>query len=119
MIRSKKMLRAARDQSCVNCGARDGTVVAAHYQGMRSQQLGKGMGIKPHDLCIADLCRACHAAFDAKDVKYDVSSITGFGKSIDHSEQFLYLIMKTLLRRIEQGVLTVDSAAKPEGLQDG
>ena len=31
MIRSKKLLDAARDQSCVNCGVRDGTVVAAHY----------------------------------------------------------------------------------------
>lgn len=112
MIRSKKMLNAAKDQSCVNCGARDGTIVAAHYQGMRSQLLGKGMGIKPHDLCIADLCVRCHAAFDAKDVNYNKSAVTSFDRSIDHSEQFLFLIMKTLIRRVEQGTITVDGVKR-------
>ena len=101
MIRSKKLLDGARDQSCVNCGARDGTVVAAHYTGLRGHLLGKGTGHKSHDLCIADLCRACHHKFD---VAFDGSS---FDKKIDLSEQFLFLIIQTLIRRIDQGVITI------------
>ena len=48
-LKSKKMLNGAKDQSCVNCGARDGTVVAAHYQGIRAGEFGKGTGKKPDD----------------------------------------------------------------------
>lgn len=101
MIRSKPMLTGAKGQSCVNCGVSDGTVVAAHYTGLRSHLLGKGKGIKCHDLMVADLCFKCHNAFD---VDYDRSS---FEKKIDLSEQFLFLIAKTLLRRVDQGVITV------------
>ena len=43
----------------------------------------------------------CHHAFD---VDYDGSN---FEKKIDLSEQFLYLIARTLLRRVEQGIITV------------
>ena len=49
-IRSKKLLSSARGESCVNCGARDDTVVAAHYQGLRSLSYGKGKSQKPHDM---------------------------------------------------------------------
>ena len=101
MVRSKPMLAGARDQSCVNCGASDGTIVSAHYTGLRGHLLGKGKGIKCHDLMIADLCHKCHYKFD---VGYDGSS---FEKKIDLSEQFLYLIAQTLLRRVDQGIITV------------
>ena len=40
-IKSKKMLEGAKGQACVNCGCRDETVVAAHYQGIRSYEFGK------------------------------------------------------------------------------
>ena len=88
LVTSKKMLEGATDQACVNCGARDGTVVAAHYQGIRSGEFGKGIGRKPQDLLVADLCHRCHRAFD-------------------NSEQFLTNIIRTLLRRIEQGIIEV------------
>jgi|TARA_B100001094_G_scaffold163125_1_gene157873 hypothetical protein len=101
MVRSKPMLAGARDQSCVNCGVSDGTIVSAHYTGLRGHLLGKGKGIKCHDLMIADLCYKCHHSFD---VGYDGSS---FEKKIDLSEQFLYLIAQTLLRRVDQGIITV------------
>lgn len=101
MVRSKPMLAGARDQSCVNCGVSDGTIVSAHYTGVRGHLLGKGKGIKCHDLMIADLCYKCHHSFD---VGYDGSS---FEKKIDLSEQFLYLIAQTLLRRVDQGIITV------------
>ena len=83
------MLEAARDQSCVNCGVMDGTVVAAHYQGMRSHLFGKGTGLKPHDICIADLCSKCHRLFD----DYLISDCENRDK--------------TLIRRARQGVLKI------------
>ena len=111
-IRSKPMLDAARDQSCVNCGAADGTVVAAHYTGMRANWLGKGTANKPHDVCVADLCFRCHAAFDHHKQSARTDGATDFQKKIDLSEQFLFLIVKTLLRRIDQGVVTIKGVKK-------
>ena len=101
LIRSKKLLAAARGASCVNCGRRDGTIVAAHYQGLRSPQSGKGKGRKPHDLLVADLCDKCHTAFD----RYEIGQGTGLLKKIDASEQFQHLILKTLIRRINEGII--------------
>ena len=101
MIRSKQMLDGAKAQSCVNCGAADGTVVAAHYNGIRSYRFGRGTGHKPHDLCVADLCHKCHYRFD---VGFDGSS---HEKKVDKSEQFLFLIIQTLIRRIDQGVISI------------
>jgi len=106
LIRSKKLLDAAKDQSCVNCGVRDGTVVAAHYTGLRAHLLGKGTGHKPHDLVIADLCHKCHYQFDVG------GGGATFEKKIDKSEQFLFNVVKTLIRRIDQGVITI------EGMKD-
>ena len=101
-IRSKKLLAAAEGQSCVNCGVRDGTVVAAHYSGMRQHAFGKGKGIKGHDLCIADLCAKCHSKFD----QYKVSNFDSqYMRDIDQSEQFLYLVIKTLIRRVNDEVI--------------
>lgn len=103
MLRSRAMLNGARDQACVHCGVRDGTVVAAHYQGMRSTLYGKGKSIKPSDLMIADLCGRCHSLFDS----HEASSLSDrYLRKIDQSEKFLHCIMLTLERRIQQGILT-------------
>lgn len=101
MIRSKPMLSAAKDQACVNCGARDGTVVSAHYHGLRGHLFGRGTGHKVHDLFVADLCFKCHKAFD------EGTGVTSFQVQVDKSEQFLYLICQTLLRRIDQGIIQI------------
>ena len=58
MYRNKKLLDLARDQACVECGNRDGTVVAAH------SNTGKGMGIKASDATIMFLCYFCHSEYD-------------------------------------------------------
>ena len=101
-IRSKKLLNAAKGQRCVNCGVKDDTVVSAHYLGLRASLLGKGKAEKPHDLCVADLCASCHQKFD----NYEVSSMsTKYLRQIDQSEQFLYCIIQTLIRRYEQDIL--------------
>lgn len=60
-IRSKTLLRNAREIPCQHCGADDGTVCGAH-----SNQLihGKARGLKSSDQYIASLCFRCHHALD-------------------------------------------------------
>ena len=43
----------ARGQSCIRCGADDGTVVLAHYTGVRREAFGGGFGKKVHDAVVA------------------------------------------------------------------
>ena len=61
MYRNPKRLQAVRDSACQHCGAKDGTIVAAHSNQMRD---GKGRGIKAHDYRIAALCFKCHYEID-------------------------------------------------------
>lgn len=58
----------------MNCGAEDGTVVAAHSN---QQKHGKGMSIKAHDCFVAFLCAKCHHEIDqgsrlSKDERQDL-----------------------------------------------
>ena len=101
-VRSKKLLQASRDKPCVNCGAQ-GTTVGAHLQGMRAHAFGKGRGIKAHDFCVADLCMKCHAKFDS----YEATAGKNLQLQVDHSEQFLYCVLKTIERRFADGVIDV------------
>lgn len=100
IIRSTKAMQAANGRSCVNCGVMDGTVVRAHYTGLRQHQYGKGRGIKPHDCLTADLCQKCHDTFDGRN-----GNTTEQIDKIDLSEQFLHCIALTLVRDIQDGVL--------------
>jgi hypothetical protein len=59
-VRSKKLLENARLIPCQQCGADDGTVVAAHT----NWGGGKGRGIKADDNLIASLCFDCHSQLD-------------------------------------------------------
>jgi len=45
----------------MNCGAEDGTVIAAHSNWLRD---GKGKGIKANDYRIAAMCFRCHMELD-------------------------------------------------------
>lgn len=65
IYRNKKLTDSARNESCVSCGADDGTIVWAHSN---RQKHGKGMGCKAHDLFGAYLCYQCHASLDAGQV---------------------------------------------------
>ena len=107
-IRSKKLMAAARDRSCINCGRDDGTIVRAHYTGYRQHQYGKGRGIKGHDLLAADLCMECHASFDRLDMGEDVTENNNtIVKTIDQSEKFLHCIALTLVRDFKAGLIKV------------
>ena len=93
--RNRKLLDAAKGQSCIRCGADDGTIVAAHYSGLYSDQLGKGAGQKAWDLFVAFLCRDCHATFDSyKD-----------GNDDARAAKFMLLILKTQMRLLDMGVI--------------
>lgn len=61
MYRNKKLLEIVRQSPCQNCGAQDGTIVAAHSNQLRD---GKGRGIKADDYRIAALCFRCHSELD-------------------------------------------------------
>jgi len=92
-----KLRESARDQSCVRCGADDGTIVLAHYSGPRRHEYGGGFGIKSHDAVGAHLCADCHRHMDTgsknKDGKWLVS------------EEMLHLCALTWIRLIENEVL--------------
>ena len=93
--RNKKILQASKNRSCINCDADDNTIVRAHYQGIGSFRLGKGMGQKPHDFASADLCYRCHGDFDSyKD-----------GNDKDRGYEFLMLCMETLARDFREGII--------------
>lgn len=87
----------ARDQSCVRCGAEDGTVVLCHYTGVRRQDFGGGFGIKVHDAAGAHLCSSCHALMDREQ--------RSKANKWEHSEEFLRLCVLTIIRLFDQGKL--------------
>lgn len=90
-------LRAlAEGQDCVRCGKTEG-VVLCHYTGARRLALGGGPGIKVKDLAGAHLCNDCHRQMDQ--LSRDKA------QKWEHSEEFLFLCMLTVLRLAEQGEL--------------
>jgi hypothetical protein len=98
---TSKLTKAARGQSCVRCGACDGTVVLAHYSGIWQHRFGKGLGTKGNDIAGADLCVECHKFFD--EYRSEVSE----GWRAARSDEFLACCMMTVIRRIQQGILRV------------
>ena len=103
-IVSNPTRNAAKGQPCVRCLRNDGTVVAAHYQGFRSHRLGKGQRIKPHDLFVADLCAKCHAFFDGYGNR---KRLLSWVDKLELSEEFLFYVALTQLRRVQQGIITI------------
>ncbi len=99
-LRIPELLAAAEGHACIECGIRDGTVVAAHYNGLRQHRLGKGVSQKPHDLAVAFLCHDCHAEMDQRK--------NGLNK-IEHSEEFLFRILETLVQLYRDGKLKFES----------
>jgi len=79
-----KLRRLAKGQSCVMCGADDGTIVLAHLPYRNS-----GMGMKAPDVCGAHLCFRCHNEADGP-------------RRMDHEWRFLAL-SRTLERLWKAG----------------
>ena len=91
-----KLRQAARDQPCVRCGREDGTVVLAHYTGVRRLSYGGGFGMKVSDIIGAHLCGECHKHMDTERDK---------DNRWLHSEEFLHLCALTIKRLYAQGVI--------------
>lgn len=92
---NKKTLALANGESCVRCGVNDGTICSCHYTGFRQHELGKGYGMKCNDLATAFLCHKCHTEMDQPKER----------KSVEASEDFLFCVIKTIIRKEENGNL--------------
>jgi len=99
-FRSRKLLDAAKGQSCQNCGADDGTIVAAHSNWAIH---GKGKGIKADDFYIAFLCGNCHIWLD-QGKGDDPTTLYGFFDKFDMWTNAHFKTMKILF---DNGILKV------------
>lgn len=95
--RNPALLRLARDESCANCGAEDGTVVAAHSNLSRH---GKGKSLKAHDCYIAFLCHSCHGWLDQGNGMDPTERFTA--NRSDKAEMFSMAMDATTLRLWER-----------------
>ena len=95
--RNKEYLSMARGKPCVRCGVADGTVVACHYSGKFSDQLGKGKGIKASDIAVAFLCSECHNYFDSYENNNDY----------ERAAEFMVLCFKTISMLLDTGEIRI------------
>ena len=97
MIRSKKLTKSARGESCtVNvvgvCNYDESTTVAAHLS-------GGGMGCKADDICIVYACSDCHDAMDGRAPSIEYNR---------HKLQYqLNAYKRTMVRMIDNGVINI------------
>lgn len=56
-MKTAHLARMARDQSCIACGAEDGTIVLAH----RNEHKSRAAGL---DIWGLELCYRCHTQYD-------------------------------------------------------
>lgn len=93
-----KLTQSAKGQCCIRCGAPD--AYACHYNGIRQHHFGKGRGIKANDFMTAEFCYKC-------DMDFTEGSTADFVDKTDRSEQFLFWIAMTNLRRIENNIIKI------------
>lgn len=93
-FRSKKLLRSAEGQACVECGD-IGSTVSCH---VRSVAMGSGTGIKAPDCLTMHLCQRCHDLYDGR-----VPGLNKEGKEAMWNRCFV----RTILRLFDQGLVVV------------
>lgn len=93
-FRSKKLLRAAKDQPCVLCGE-VGTTVAAHCN---MTEHGHGIGIKSPDPLTAWVCRTHHDLIDGR--------LSGLTKD-EKREMWYRAFARTVVKWFEQQIVIV------------
>ena len=96
------MLDAARNMPCIRCG-KVGETRACHYNGPRQHDFGKGRGQKCSDLMTSEFCDDCDRVFSEGKCVVNAPPIEA--KWV-RSEDFLYWIAMTNIRRIENGWFT-------------
>lgn len=102
LFENRRLLEAARDGVCQNCGVDDETVVAAHGN---EDEMGKGKALKAHDIYHAHLCGKCHDYVDSR-APCDPNGV--FGNCIeDRRECFRRAMLRTWLWLVLKGRLRV------------
>lgn len=99
-------IKKPEKKHCRRCNIETGTERFAHYEGYRKPEFGKGIGIKCNDNMTAWLCQRCT---DTMDKKPNMDHAKNFNMTDErkseilnllvyiHSEEWLYLIVKTWL----------------------
>ena len=92
-----KLTDSAKGKTCIKCNAPD--AYACHYNGPRQHDFGKGRGRKCHDLMTAEFCHKCDQLFT------EGSTSSLWANKWERSEDFLFWIGMTNIRRYEEGRL--------------
>ena len=92
-----KITEGARGQDCIRCG--NSGAYACHYSGPRQHDFGKGRGRKAHDLMSAEFCHKCDQEFT------EGSTSPRWKDKWERSEEFMFHIGMTNIRRFEEGRL--------------
>ena len=93
-----KITEGSRDKTCIKCNAPD--AFACHINGPRQHAFGKGRGRKAHDLMTAEFCYKCDQEFT------EGSMLPRWnGSKWERSEEFMFWIGLTNIRRFEEGRL--------------
>ncbi|MCK5601322.1 hypothetical protein KAR91_05630 [Candidatus Pacearchaeota archaeon] len=90
-----KITDSAKGSICIKCQAPGAYV--AHYNGPRQHSFGKGRGRKCHDLMSAEFCHRCDQEFT------EGSTGPKWKDKWERSEDFMYWIGLTNIRRYEEG----------------
>ena len=99
--RNRKLLDLAEGRACQNCGAQDGTIVAAHSN---LPEHGKGARIKAHDCFHAWLCFRCHSWLDQGGVGRDPTGVYRPTRD-DKAEMFCRAMDRTTLELWREGLI--------------
>lgn len=97
------------DLPCAWCGV-EGHTQVAHYNGLRNETTGNGMGKKSHWLYVMPLCcarpevKGCHATMDQHELFYEFED--RFVRKISDSEEQLNMVMETIRAAVDCGVLS-------------
>ena len=94
-----KLTQASKGCTCIKCHRPH--AYACHYNGPRQMDFGKGRGIKCDDTATADFCQECDQEFT------EGSTNERWSDKWDRSEEFMYWIILSNIRRFELGILTV------------
>ena len=93
-----------KTQPCMDCGTTP--VDISHYNGMSGYYLGRGAAKRAHHLMVAPHCRECHEKVERREM-WKLPVEDDFINRLSHSEAMLVHIDRTLIRAVDEGVLTV------------
>ena len=92
-----KLTQSSKGSICIKCQGLD--AYACHFNGPRQHSFGKGRGRKGHDLASAEFCHRCDQEFS------EGSQDERWINKWERSEEFLFYITLTNIRRYEEGRL--------------